>query len=177
MHQSFGGLPEVVTLPVHAAVNPMLDHLTGLLSEHATDDRPGNDIALAAVVDLLLVHLLRAWHELPAGDEDPQLARVVRTLQENPGQAWSVQELSELAGLSRAVFTRRFSQLMGENPRTYLTRRRLDRGAHLLRHTDLPLAAVARQLGYSSEFSFSAAFRRHFGLAPGQFRSREREAG
>jgi AraC-like DNA-binding protein len=44
--------------------------------------------------------------------------------------------------------------------------------ARLLRESAAPLAAVARQVGYSSEFAFANAFKRQYGIAPGRYRSR-----
>ncbi len=55
----------------------------------------------------------------------------------------------------------------------YLTGLRLGHGAELLRSTQLTLADIAQQTGYSTEFSFSAAFRREYGVSPGRFRHRE----
>jgi AraC-like DNA-binding protein len=48
--------------------------------------------------------------------------------------------------------------------------------SRLLRETQAPLAVVARQVGYSSEFAFASAFRREFGIAPGRFRRRDQTA-
>lgn len=56
---------------------------------------------------------------------------------------------------------------------TYLTQWRLASGADLLDRTDATLASVARQVGYSSPFSFSTAFKKHYGLSPRSFRERE----
>ena len=56
---------------------------------------------------------------------------------------------------------------------TYLTGWRLTYGARLLRETPAPLATVARQVGYSSEFAFGGAFRRRYGVSPGRFRALE----
>jgi AraC-like DNA-binding protein len=58
----------------------------------------------------------------------------------------------------------------GLGPHDYLTGVRLSRGARLLRETDAPLASVARQVGYSTEFAFGTAFRREYGISPGCFR-------
>ncbi|GAA2599313.1 AraC family transcriptional regulator [Winogradskya consettensis] len=178
IHESLNGLPEVITL-LHDDRHPALQALTALLGEHAADTQPGSDLALPAVVDLLLIHLLRLWHEQngstadPAAT-DPRIAQALRNVELDPHKPWTVQQLSDAAHMSRATFTREFTQATGEKPGAWLTRRRLDRGAHLLRRTDLPLGSIALQLGYATEFSFSAAFRRVFGLAPGRFRDRER---
>ncbi|MCE0539975.1 AraC family transcriptional regulator [Kineosporia rhizophila] len=182
VHESLTGLPEVITLTIDGQQNPQLPVLAELLGQHADEAGPGNDIGLAAVVDLLLVHLLRAWrglqeeqtwHQTP----DPQIAQVLKAIGEEPYRAWSVQELSDRTRMSRAAFTRRFTAAVGETPSAYLSRRRLEQAAHLLRHTELPLASVAEHIGYATEFSFSAAFRRHYDIAPGRFRHQDRADG
>ena len=58
----------------------------------------------------------------------------------------------------------------------YLLSHRLDRAAVLLRETDAPLSAIARQTGYSTEFALAAAFRREYGVASGAFRRTHRRA-
>jgi AraC-like DNA-binding protein len=72
--------------------------------------------------------------------------------------------------MPRTAFTRRFTTAVGQPPMSYLITWRLGRGARLLRETDAPLAAIAHQVGYSTEFAFSAAFRREYGLPPSHFR-------
>jgi AraC-like DNA-binding protein len=51
---------------------------------------------------------------------------------------------------------------------------RLSCAARQLRETDAPLAVIARQVGYSTEFAFAAAFRREYGVSPGRFRNTAR---
>jgi len=67
--------------------------------------------------------------------------------------------------------------LVGEAPLAYLTRWRLNLAARRLRDTDEPIAAVAGQVGYSSEYSFSRAFTRFHGEPPGRYRRRSRVSG
>ncbi|WP_306216135.1 AraC family transcriptional regulator [Actinoplanes sp. RD1] len=173
VHESFRGLPEVVTVHLDEQDDPALRAVADLLVEHAGGDGPGHDIALPAVVDLLLVHLLRVRHD-GDGSVDPPIARALRAVRDDPHRPWTAAQLSGVAGLSRTVFGRRFTAAVGEPPGAYLLKRRLDQGAQLLRYTELPLAAIAARLGYATEFSFAAAFRREFGIAPGRFRRRER---
>ncbi|WP_344649412.1 AraC family transcriptional regulator [Cryptosporangium japonicum] len=180
-HAYLNGLPDVITLVIDEERYPGVRGLADLLAGHAGPDRPGGDVALPAIVDLLLVHLLRMWRDQqdaahPAA-VDPSLAGVFDLLARPYATNLTVCDLADLARMSRASFSRRFTGTTGETPGAYLARRRLDEGARLLRHTDLPLAAVAKHLGYATEFSFSAAFRRGFGIAPGRFRNRERGLG
>jgi methylphosphotriester-DNA--protein-cysteine methyltransferase len=60
--------------------------------------------------------------------------------------------------------------VVGETPSEYLTRWRMDLASQRLRDTDDTVAAIAASVGYRSEYSFSRAFARHRGLAPGRYR-------
>jgi two-component system response regulator YesN len=53
----------------------------------------------------------------------------------------------------------------------YLAQLRMERAAQLLRETSLPVAAIARQVGYERHSAFSRAFRRHHGVPPSALRS------
>jgi AraC-like DNA-binding protein len=117
--------------------------------------------------------VLRQWHEqhgTAPGTDDPAIAAALRQIHECPQHPWTIGGLSEVAGLARTAFTRRFSALVGQPPMSYLIGWRLGCGARLLRETNAPLATIARQVGYATEFAFSSAFRREYGVAPGRFR-------
>jgi AraC-like DNA-binding protein len=88
----------------------------------------------------------------------------------DPARAWTVAALAAEAGLSRAPFARRFTELVGRPPLTYLTWWRMLTASRLLRDSDAPLNVVAAQVGYTSEFAFAHAFKRAYGTAPGRYR-------
>jgi AraC-like DNA-binding protein len=92
----------------------------------------------------------------------------------NPGHPWTVGQLAAQASLSRAAFARRFNQQLGVAPMTYLTDWRMALARGQLRDSHDGIASIARSLGYASEFSFAAAFKRHAGIAPGRWRNRAR---
>jgi AraC-like DNA-binding protein len=135
----------------------------------------GTGAALPALLDLILVDVLRQWHEQHSAagwpnTDDPAIAAALREIHENPERQWTVSRLSEVAGMPRTAFTRRFTTVVGQPPMSYLISWRLSRGARLLRETDASLATIARQVGYSTEFAFAGAFRREYGVSPGRFR-------
>ena len=101
---------------------------------------------------------------------DRRVARALTLLQAEPAKRWTVERLARAVGLSRAAFARRFAAVSGCSPLRYLTELRLALAAHRLEHTDDSLAEVAQHVGYTSEFSFSRAFKRQHGVAPGLFR-------
>lgn len=175
-HPLVAELPHVVHLRVerHPALRGALDLLAV-----EVDDAPGADAASSALLDLLLVYLLRAWYdEQPAGGTtgwsaalgDPAVADALRAIHGHPERPWTVQSLAARAGLSRAPFARRFTETVGSPPLTYLTWWRMTTAALLLRESDRPLRAVAARTGYVSEFAFAKAFKREFGVSPGRYR-------
>jgi transcriptional regulator GlxA family with amidase domain len=102
---------------------------------------------------------------------DLRVAKALSALRREPARAFRVKELAKLAGASRANFARLFRHATGRSPIRYLAERRLELAARLLRTTAEPLSRIARETGYSSEFSLSRAFKRHFGVAPAHYRS------
>lgn len=69
-------------------------------------------------------------------------------------------------GVSRAALARRFTEQVGEPPMAFLTGWRLALATDLLLEPDVTVGAVARKVGYGSPFTFSTAFKRHYGRSP-----------
>jgi AraC-like DNA-binding protein len=144
-----------------------------LLADDLAAARPGSDAMRSALVDILLVQLLRQTETFGAGGTtipDPLIAAAVHAIQADPAARWTVPRLSAASGLSRTAFTRRFTAQVGKPPMAYITDWRLSCAARLLREGQAPLATIARQVGYATEFTFASAFRREFGISPGRFR-------
>jgi AraC family transcriptional regulator len=81
-----------------------------------------------------------------------------------------LKEAAREACLSPYHFHRAFRQVFGETPHGFLLRQRLGRAASLLRRRDLSVTDVCLETGFESLPSFSTLFRRHFGVAPRDFR-------
>jgi transcriptional regulator GlxA family with amidase domain len=101
---------------------------------------------------------------------DRHIAAAIELIHSRPEHGWTVGELAGKVALSRSAFAARFRELAGESPLRYVTRTRLANAATLLRTTDAPLAQIAATAGYGTEFAFSKAFKRTFGVAPGAYR-------
>ncbi|MDH6124145.1 AraC family transcriptional regulator [Kitasatospora sp. GP82] len=182
-HPLLAGLPSTLHLPARVGHHPGLRAVVDLLGSEATDRRPGSDAAVPALLDTLLLLVLRAWFEeesnrcaagWAAALGDPAVASALRDIHGDPARLWTVEELAARAGLSRAAFARRFAALVGQPPLGYLTWWRMTTAGRLLRADDAPLRVVSRQTGYTSEFAFAKAFKREYGLSPGQYRERHR---
>lgn len=185
-HPFLRSLPDVVYLPARPGDRSAVRVAVDLLCADLAERGPGSAAALPALMDLILVYLLRAWlgEQAQRGPEagwaaalnDAALAAALHQMHRHPQRPWTVEALAGAAGLSRTAFARRFTATVGQPPLAYLTWWRLSSGARLLITTGAPLAAVARQVGYGSEFAFATAFRRQFGVAPGRFRREQQTA-
>jgi AraC-like DNA-binding protein len=82
-----------------------------------------------------------------------------------------VPAMATAAGLSRAHFTRSFTDAFGESPGVYLLTRRLERAAALLRNTDYTVTEVCFEVGLTSVGSFTTSFKRIYGKTPTQYRA------
>ncbi|BCJ47045.1 hypothetical protein GCM10010168_34350 [Actinoplanes ianthinogenes] len=175
-HPLLSGLPEVVHVP---AGDPALDAAVALLAAELAGGGPGAAAVIPALLDTLLLYIVRAWLRADAGRTatgwaaalaDPALAAALHAVHADPAHPWTVQELGAVAGLSRAAFARRFTTVVGQPPLAYLTWWRMTLARRLLTGGDLPLRAVAARSGYANEFAFAKAFKREAGIAPGHYR-------
>jgi AraC family transcriptional regulator, alkane utilization regulator len=151
-----------------------------LLSTEVGATAPGSEAVVSRLADALLAQALRVavagppdagnGAQAPGALRDPQIAAAVRLIHSQPQRPWTVGQLAAEVALSRSAFAARFHQLVGEPPMRYLIRARLGHAAGLLHSTDSSLAEIARRTGYGSEFSFSRAFKRVFGVPPGAYR-------
>ena len=86
------------------------------------------------------------------------------------GSDLSLEELAGECGLSVAHFARAFRQSVGESPRRWLTRRRVETAQWMLVHTDTPLVLIAVECGFADQAHFTNVFTRLVGASPGAFR-------
>jgi AraC family transcriptional activator of mtrCDE len=158
--------------------HPSLSATLRQLTAESEAPGPGSETLIQHLFDALFVYIVRTWSaaisdNLPgwaAALRDPSLSRAVTAIHASPGRPWTVQTLAAEARQSRAAFARHFTAKMGEAPLAYLTRWRMILAARLLLGREISLAEVAEYVGYESEFAFSRAFKRTYGIAPASYR-------
>src|SRR5919108_13543 len=153
-----------------------------LLADEIVKDEPGQEAVLDRLLDLLLIAVLRAWFARPGNGSpewyrayrDPVVGHALRLLHHNPAHPWTVAELAREADASRAALARRFTELVGEPPMTFLTGWRIALAADLLLEPGATIASVADQVGYGSPFPPRTAFKRVRGISPKEHRAAAR---
>jgi AraC-like DNA-binding protein len=171
-------LPPLTVLTAAAWHHPAV----ALLTEEIVRDEPGQEAVLDRLLDLVLVAALRATFSaddasVPAwyrASGDPVVGPALRLMHEDPAAPWTVATLAAEAGVSRAALARRFHERVGEPPMTFLTGWRMAIAADLLLEPGATVGRAAERVGYGSPFTFSTAFKRHFGQSPRAYRDARR---
>ncbi len=205
------GPPEVLLLVGHCAFGspdaallvsllPQLVHVRGehrlatlvqLVMDESRARRPGREVILAHLMEVLLIEALRSTAEKNAdngrenlaapgllrGLADDRLAAALRCMHDDMARAWTVAELAQQSALSRSAFFERFSRAVGVAPMEYLLAWRMACAKDLLRRKEGGgITAVAGRVGYGSASAFSIAFARHVGMPPARYARGRMEA-
>ena len=133
--------------------------------------RPAEASAIAYRAVMALVDDLSS--AAPPSDDTthpPWFRRVTAYIEAHPGDRLTVEQLTAIAGLSRAHFVRQFTRLAGAPPSEYVFRQRMARAARLLQASRMTVLEIAEALGFADPNYFAKAFRRAFDVSPTEFR-------
>lgn len=100
-----------------------------------------------------------------------KLTAVLVHIQTHLDTPLSLSDLAEICSLSPFHFQRLFQEVVGETPKSYVQRLRLERAAYQLKIREDSVLAVALNHGYQHHETFSRAFKRWFGVTPQQYRA------
>lgn len=162
----------------YAFNDPFVASVVTELFAELRDPREQGSLYVDLLADTLLVHVLRsespALVAMPRGGLSSAALRLVRDrIEARLGESLTIEELAREAGLSRFHFARAFKKATGLPPHRYVTLRRVERAKGLLRHSDLPLADVALEVGFSNQAHFTDRFHRLTGSTPNGYRQKK----
>jgi len=148
------------------------------ISREARELRPGGETVITHLADILIIQAIRTWiDQAPEADQgwlaalrDKQVGRALAAIHREPEKDWTVDSLAREVGMSRSGFSARFTSLVGESAKRYLTQWRMQLARAQLQQTSDSLSVLADRLGYQSEAAFCRAFKRVYGVPPGSFR-------
>jgi transcriptional regulator GlxA family with amidase domain len=138
-------------------------------------------VGLTEALEVAKTYLI-TWHDagqrpftsLLTGKQtsDVLIARCQEWAGVNYFQPAPVTAMVELSGLTERTFIRRFAKATGMSPLDYIHALRLEESKQILETQDLPVEAVALEVGYQDNGFFGRLFRRRVGMTPGQYRRR-----
>jgi len=173
-------LPRMVHLRAATAVGDRMHHLVEFALCELRERSSGGQDVLLRLAELMFIEVVRRHLEnMPAaqtgwlaGLKQPLVARALAIMHGNPARNWTLKALAAQAGGSRSVLAERFKHFVGQPPVQYLAQWRMQLAARMLAEPGAKVATVAHAVGYESEATFSRAFKRCTGKAPGQWRRR-----
>lgn len=155
-----------------------LGRLLTLMKEETEQLQPGYASVLRNLSAALFGLTLRAaMHEsqAPAGmlalAAHPRLRELAVRIVQTPSQAWTIEEMGEIANMSRSSLIRSFGAAAGMTPAEFVTRIRIAEASRLLKESEQSVAAVGEAVGYASEAAFQRAFKRETSLTPAAWRA------
>jgi len=154
-----------------------LKNITDLVIEEAEKEQSGSGIIVNKLGEILFVHTLRAYIEknksvngFIAAIQDERISKVLKQIHSSPQKYWTVEQLAQIATMSRTSFSNRFKMLTGETPFNYITQWRVLQAKDLLEESSLSVGEIAEQVGYQSEAAFNRVFKKRVSLTPLKFR-------
>lgn len=90
------------------------------------------------------------------------------------GNCIGIAEMAEICHFSQPYFRKLFTELMGENPKKYITREQLFRASLLLSTTNLPIKEIHKRVGFSEPSIFFRSFMRSYRMSPTDYRKKKR---
>lgn len=174
----FGQLPPVVYVPEKYDQAAVLRWGIERFTTEFRSERFGRRTILEHLAPIMLVQTLRIYMSSPGAKNTgwfaavvhPNLGAVMQAIHSRPQEKWTVESLSEQAYMSRSGFALKFRQVIGQSPLEYLTQWRMFMAAEYLKSTDQSISEIALAVGYESESSFSAAFKKVMGAAPRSYK-------
>lgn len=165
------GIPDRVVLPLGSL--PALAPTCELLwAEAFAHGQAGRQVALDHLFDYFLILLIRhivgnglVEGGVLAGLADPRLSQALIAMHETPQRNWSLEDLADVAGMSRTRFAERFRDVVGQTAIGYLAGWRMQLASGLLGKGN-PVKTVASHVGYDDPAAFSRAFSKVIGRSP-----------
>ncbi len=173
-------LPTVIFIPKGNVHGARIRHLADLAETELASQsiESGASSVVRRLSEIVVIELIRFLAEEFPGDNpvwsrglvDPDIARAIASLHEDPGRHWTVDALARIAALSRAAFEARFRRFADQSPQRYIAKLRMQRAVADLERGTRSVAEIADVLGYASVASFHRAFRRELGVTPADYR-------
>ncbi|MFV9615719.1 MAG: AraC family transcriptional regulator [Gammaproteobacteria bacterium] len=170
-------MPSIMVVPNLSSAGTNLASVIKLMISEIEEGGQCSSVILDRLSDILFIESIRAYVKLQNNDfgylaalHDKRLCKAFTCFHDKPAENWSVQTLSERAGMSRSAFADKFKQMVNMTPMEYVTGWRMQNAYDALTSNDNSVMQIAEESGYQSEAAFRKAFKKQFGVGPGSVR-------
>ncbi len=157
-----------------------LAHVETLCSEmeqECTNRIIGHEVVLGAKLQELIAYLARAYTQ-GGSTETRALLRVgevIRAMENDFAKDWKLDDLAQLAHMSKNNLLKIFRKATSQTPIDYLMRLRIQRAMELLHQSDDTITETAFAVGFNDSNYFTRQFKKVTGTTPRQFRARKQD--
>jgi AraC family transcriptional regulator len=177
-----GGASTVDLVPVLNVYDPLIRRGASILwDELLKPQHPAQRLLVEGVATMLAAHLVRRYDARSRPPDDPArrldpaaLRSVVGYMHDHIDQHIGLDELSNVAGVSRFRFIRLFRASTGLTPMKYLEGCRIEFARKLIRAGHMSMPEIGRVVGFADQSHFARRFRRQAGCTPGQYAAQVR---
>lgn len=174
-HSLSAVLDQAVLPPAAAAFTSGASFNTALrIAQECAAPGPAGTSAMEAMCWELLAALsgIHLWPDKHGNSFPSWIGRARELLHDRCSDSLQITEMAQQLGVHPVYFARAFRQVFRCTPGEYRMRCRLRDALVLMQNANIPLAAIALNAGFFDQSHFSAAFRKHFGMAPQAYRRR-----
>ncbi|GGF15430.1 AraC family transcriptional regulator (plasmid) [Alteromonas macleodii] len=156
--------------------HPWLKSTFEQISSEYMAQNPGSEILVNKLSEVILVELIRINFarqnkgSLVNALQDKRINKALQLLHDELHSPWTIDNLASQVGMSRAAFSKRFKDLVGETVFTYLSLIRVQKAKELIKTTSLHMDDIAANVGYESERAFIKTFSKYVGTTPKQYK-------
>lgn len=174
-----GVLPQNITINKNDETGAsVVKTISDLLRSETQRVSMGAEAVISRLADILVIAAMRQYLTQVNDDSlgwlsalnDDRIGNALKLIHDRPDKHWTLEELAHEVGMSRTNFAQQFKRLIGNTPMDYLTEWRMSLAFSRLQLTKDTVLAIALDIGYQSEASFSRAFKKIIGKSPGETR-------
>ncbi|MDF7825473.1 helix-turn-helix domain-containing protein [Pontiellaceae bacterium B12227] len=143
------------------------------MEKECTERSPGYEIVLRAKLLELIAYLSRAYMQGDSTETQAlqRVGEVIGAMENDYAKGWKLDELAQIAYMSKSSLLTVFRKATGQTPVDYLMRLRIQRAMEMLRQTDHTVTEIAFAVGFNDSNYFTRQFKKVSGLPPRQFRA------
>jgi AraC family transcriptional regulator len=154
-----------------------LHHIAMLLLAELRLGGMMGQLYVESLTQALAIHLLRHYSEVAPivisknrSLTRTQLQQAIDYIHTNLDRDLSIEQIARIINISPTYFASLFKRATGTSPHQYVIEQRVERAKLLLLKTDLAIADIALQVGFSSQSHLTQQFKRLTGVTPKQVR-------
>jgi AraC-like DNA-binding protein len=175
-------MPDIMIFPTADFSGSKLANIINLMIAEVESGGETSNPVIDRLSDILFIEAIRTYMQKNDSEKgyiaalkDQRLSKALASFHKQPEKNWTVQILSEEAGMSRSAFADRFKQILDLSPMEYVMGWRMQQAYDALASDHKSVTQIAEDCGYQSEAAFRKAFKKQFGIGPGTARRKAKE--